>query len=135
MKQTTKNILGVAAIVLLSSGVAGITTYKLMQKAEYANQSFDQMFEPNPGVNLAAFSGAAAQPVDLTQAAENSVHGVVHIRSTQSSKVQEVEVRDPFYDSLVISLAGVVVRKNVRYRLPNVQASARVSSFRRTDIS
>ena len=98
MKQTTKNILGVAAIVLLSSGVAGITTYKLMQKAEYANQSFDQMFEPNPGINLAAFSGAAAQPVDLTQAAENSVHGVVHIRSTQSSKVQEVEVRDPFYD-------------------------------------
>jgi len=32
MKQTTKNILGVAAIVLLSSGVAGLTTYKMLQK-------------------------------------------------------------------------------------------------------
>ena len=31
MKQTTKNILGVGAIVLLSSGVAGLTTYKLLQ--------------------------------------------------------------------------------------------------------
>ena len=32
MKQTTKNILGVAAIVLLSSGVAGLTAYKMLQK-------------------------------------------------------------------------------------------------------
>ena len=31
MKQTTKNILGVGAIILLSSGVAGLTTYKLLQ--------------------------------------------------------------------------------------------------------
>ena len=28
MKQTTKNILGVAAVVILSSGVAGVTTYR-----------------------------------------------------------------------------------------------------------
>ena len=36
MKQTTKNILGVGAIVLLSSGVAGLTTYKLLQSNEAA---------------------------------------------------------------------------------------------------
>ena len=29
MKQTTKNILGVGAIILLSSGVAGLTTYNI----------------------------------------------------------------------------------------------------------
>jgi Do/DeqQ family serine protease len=38
------------------------------------------------------------QPVDLTQAAESSVHAVVHIKSTQESKTQTVTVRDPFYE-------------------------------------
>ena len=39
MKQTTKNILGVGAIVLLSSGVAGLTTYKLLQSNEAATET------------------------------------------------------------------------------------------------
>ena len=98
MKQTTKNILGVAAIVLLSSGVAGLTAYKMLQNKVPANSTsaFNEMFEQNPDVRLAAYNAVDAQPVDLTQAAENSIHAVVHIRSTQASKVQEVEVRDPF---------------------------------------
>ena len=46
MKQTTKNILGVGAIVLLSSGVAGLTTYKLLQSNEAATEtSFNEMFK------------------------------------------------------------------------------------------
>ena len=98
MKQTTKNILGVAAIVLLSSGVAGLTAYKMLQKNMPADSTaaFSDMFRQNPNVRTAAYSAVDAQPVDLTEAAENSVHAVVHIRSTQASKVQEVEVRDPF---------------------------------------
>ncbi|ADV43906.1 trypsin-like peptidase domain-containing protein [Bacteroides helcogenes] len=96
MKQTTKNILGVAAIVLLSSGVAGFTTYKVLRAERPA--AFSELFEQNSNARLASYSGVDAQPVDLTQAAENSVHAVVHIRSTQASKVQEVEVRDPFSD-------------------------------------
>ena len=100
MKQTTKNILGVAAIVLLSSGVAGLTAYKMLQKNMPADSTaaFSDMFQQNPNVRLASYNAVDAQPVDLTQAAENSVHAVVHIRSTQASKVQEVEVRDPFSD-------------------------------------
>ena len=39
MKQTTKNILGVGAIILLSSGVAGLTTYKLLQSNESAKET------------------------------------------------------------------------------------------------
>ncbi len=100
MKQTTKNILGVAAIVLLSSGVAGLTTYKMLHKETLvaSGNAFDDMFQQNPNVRLAAYNAVDAQPVDLTQAAESSIHAVVHIRSTQTSKVQEVEVRDPFSD-------------------------------------
>ncbi len=96
MKQITKTILGVSAVALLSAGVAGVTTYKLLPEEQ--PQTFNEMFVPNNNVRTALFGSAPAQPVDLTKAAESSIHGVVHIRSTQTSKVQEVEVRDPFSD-------------------------------------
>mgnify|MGYP000281969777 CR=1 FL=1 len=45
MKQTTKNILGVAAIVVLSAGVAGVTTYKMQNKEKSA--TFSELFQQN----------------------------------------------------------------------------------------
>ena len=47
MKQTTKNILGVAAIVILSSGVAGVTTYKMLNKEKPA--TFGELFQQTCG--------------------------------------------------------------------------------------
>ena len=47
-------------------------------------------------MNSSAYDAINAQPVDLTQAAENSLHAVVHIKSTQQAKEQTVTVRDPF---------------------------------------
>lgn len=58
--------------------------------------SFNEQFRQNPGTRLAAYDAINAQPVDLTQAAENSLHAVVHIKSTQQAKEQTVTVRDPF---------------------------------------
>ena len=99
MKQTTKNILGVGAIILLSSGVAGLTTYKLLQSNDAAKEtSFNEMFQQNPNVKLAAFDAVNAQPVDLTQAAENSLHAVVHIRSTQEAKTSTVQQAPDIFD-------------------------------------
>ena len=97
MKQTTKNILGVAAIVLLSSGVAGLTTYKMLNKEKPA--AFSELFQQNPNnLRLAAYNATDAQPVDLTQAAENSVHAVVHIRAKQLSKTQTVQGMPDIFD-------------------------------------
>ena len=99
MKQTTRNILGVGAIVLLSSGVAGITTYKMMQGQDTDKQiAFNEVFQQNPNVKLAAFDAIDAPPVDLTQAAENSLHAVVHIKSTQTSKTQTVQTPPDIFD-------------------------------------
>ena len=99
MKQTTKNILGVGAIILLSSGVAGLTTYKLLQSNDAAKEtSFNEMFKQNPNVKLAAFDAVNAQPVDLTQAAENSLHAVVHIKSTQEAKTRTVQQAPDIFD-------------------------------------
>lgn len=96
MKQTTKNILGLGAVVLLSAGVAGVTTYTMLKPENRDSLSFNEQFRQNPGARLAAYDAINAQPVDLTQAAENSLHAVVHIKSTQQAKEQTVTVRDPF---------------------------------------
>ncbi len=96
MKQTTKNILGIGAVVLLSAGVAGVTTYTMLKPENRDSLSFSEQFRQNPNARLAAYDAINAQPVDLTQAAENSLHAVVHIKSTQQAKEQTVTVRDPF---------------------------------------
>lgn len=99
MKQTTKNILlGVGATVLLSSAVAGLTTYKLLKSAQDSQQSFNEAFQQNPNTRLAAFDAMNAQPVDLTQAAENSIHAVVHIKSTQEAKTRVVQQAPDIFD-------------------------------------
>jgi S1-C subfamily serine protease len=56
------------------------------------------MFKQNPNVKLAAFDAVNAQPIDLTQAAENSLHAVVHIRSTQEAKTRTVQQAPDIFD-------------------------------------
>ena len=100
MKRTTKNIVGIALIVLLSSGVGGYTAYKLLSKERASMATFNELFPQNSPSNLqlAGFNAVNAQPVDLTQAAEASVHAVVHIRATQLGKTQTVEMEPDFFD-------------------------------------
>ena len=96
MKQT-KTFLGIVAIVLLSAGVAGVTTYKLMEKNQ-STATFTDLFEQNDNMRLASYNGTDAQPVDLTAAAEASIHAVVHIRSTQLSRTQTVQDMPDIFD-------------------------------------
>ena len=98
MKKAINFLVGTAAVVAVSAGVAGVTSYALMQPEQNNILAFDEVFQPNTNMRLAALDAAHLQPVDLTQAAENSVNAVVHIKSTQESKTQTVTVRDPFYE-------------------------------------
>ena len=99
MKQTAKKFVGVAAIVLLSSGVGGFTAYKLLSNQQEASATFSELFQQNPdNMRLAALTATNAQPVDLTQAAETSVHAVVHIRSTQLGRTQTVRTMPDIFD-------------------------------------
>ena len=98
MKQSAKTILGVGLICMaISAGVAGITTYSMMKPGQ-EGQSFNEMFQQNPNVKLAAFDAVNAQPVDLTQAADNSIHAVVHIKAKQTSKVETVQNAPDIFD-------------------------------------
>ena len=98
MNKTTKMILGSAAVIAVSAGVAGLTAYSMMPDEQNKTLSFDEVFPQSNYTRMAALDATQMQPVDLTKAAENSVHAVVHIKSTQESKTQTVTVRDPFYE-------------------------------------
>ena len=100
MKKTAKIVLGVAAVAILSAGVAGVTAYKVLQHNDNEQAvAFDELFQQNPdNLQLAAFGSSASQPVDLTQAAESSVHAVVHIRSTQLGRTETVRTQPDIFD-------------------------------------
>lgn len=99
MKRTTKIVMGVAAGVLLSSAIGGFTAYKLMARQQMENAAFSELFQQNPNnIRLAGLSAANVQPVDLTKAAESSVHAVVHIRATELSKTRTVQTAPDIFD-------------------------------------
>ena len=99
MNKTTKSILTATAIVAVSAGVAGFTTYAMMQPEQnQQTMTFEDVFQVDPNARLAALNANDMQPIDLTKAAESSVNAVVHIKSTQEAKTQTVTVRDPFYE-------------------------------------
>lgn len=99
MKRTTKMVMGVAAGVLLSSAIGGFTAYKLMARQQMENAAFSELFQQNPNnIRLAGLSAANVQPVDLTKAAESSVHAVVHIRATELSKTRTVQTAPDIFD-------------------------------------
>ena len=98
MKSTTKFILGATAVAAMSAGVAGLTASYMMKPQQEQELTFDEMFVQDENMHLAAFQSTDQQLVDLTGAAERSVHAVVHIKSTQEGKTETVTVRDPFYD-------------------------------------
>ena len=93
-------MMGVAAGVLLSSAIGGITAYKLLERQQLRETaSFNELFQSNPdNMKLTAFSAGPNQLVDLTQAAESSVHAVVHIRATELSKTMTVYQQPDFFD-------------------------------------
>lgn len=99
MKRTTKMVMGVAAGVLLSSAIGGFTAYKLMARQQMENAAFSELFQQNPNnIRLAGLGAANVQPVDLTKAAESSVHAVVHIRATELSKTRTIQTQPDFFD-------------------------------------
>lgn len=99
MKQTMKNAVIVGAIVLVSAGVGGATAYKLLSNDRESSASFNELFQQNPNnLHLTGMSSVSAQPVDLTQAAETSVHAVVHIRSTELGRTETVRTMPDIFD-------------------------------------
>lgn len=97
MKQSTKQILSLVLVSVLSSG-ATIGLYGLVNK-NMNNQTAiaDTFARP---VSFTAASTAQSATTDFTEAAERTIHSVVHIQSTinQTASVGRGQSRDPFFD-------------------------------------
>ena len=63
MRKTARNILGAVALVALSAGVAGVTTYKLLSKERPA--TFSQLFEQQPEQCRLAAAAVTGQQHEL----------------------------------------------------------------------
>lgn len=101
MKEVFKKVLGIGAVALLSAGVAGYTAYSVANHTEpnvESNSYFSEVFTNSPGVQMASYNTSQSQPVDLTEAAEKSLHAVVHIKSTQHSKVKSMRRAPDIFD-------------------------------------
>lgn len=99
MKTSTKFVIGAAAMVAVSAGVAGVTAYAVMQNNQKDDAtSFYDTFKAASLTRTAAFDAAAMQPVDLTQAAESSLNSVVHIMAVQRSKTQVIQGQPDIFD-------------------------------------
>ena len=94
---TTKKYLGIAALALVACGGVSIATYAL-NSGEKEHKNFTEMFTQNEQSVKAASAISNVQPVDLTQAADVSVHAVVHIKATQRSRTQTVQEMPDIFD-------------------------------------
>lgn len=101
MKTMWKNVLGIVLVAAVSAGVTIGTNAYLMERngqpvklAGGVTNTFKQPFQ------LTGFNTVAAENIDFTTAAENSVHGVVHIKATANVKAQDMgsnqQIVDPF---------------------------------------
>lgn len=96
MKKTWKNVFGFVLIAAVSSAVAVGTNTYLMNKKQQTGQSAVEGVFSQP-VRMTNFASVAAENIDFTLAAEATVHGVVHIKSTSTVQVRGGgDYMDPF---------------------------------------
>ena len=92
MKDTTKLLTGFAVAVIVGMGVNAMITDN--QQSSSSNNGFFQMV-------TAQNSGSrpiVGAPIDLTTAAEASIHAVVFIKTVTNARTTTVQARDPFED-------------------------------------
>lgn len=96
MKKIVRTLFVGTLVVVSSAVVAGVTANRVMEKNPAA-----VVVENTTGgliTRTAAYDGDALSRVDLTDAAEKSVHAVVHIKSTQNSRTRTVRRAPDIYD-------------------------------------
>jgi periplasmic serine protease, Do/DeqQ family len=83
MKKTWKNVFGFVLIAAVSSAVAvGTNTYLMSKKQQLEPTVVEGVF--SQPVRMTNFASVAAENIDFTVAAEATIHGVVHIKSTST---------------------------------------------------
>jgi len=98
MKKATKIVAYSIVLVCCCVGASVITT-KLVNKKNNKVVYVSEQGAPYTTLSQAYMpSGGRNQPVDLTDAAEKTVHGVVHIKSTVKSRTQTYQEMPDIFD-------------------------------------
>ena len=98
MKQTLKHLLFGAAVIVASGTLAAYITYSMVD-ANAKNPDTSAMPIPNFMVkHTPAVQSGGLTRVDLTAAADKSLHAVVHIKSTEKSKTRVIQRAPDIYD-------------------------------------
>lgn len=96
MKKIVKNLLLCVIVVAVSIVAATITSSKIIDGVKLS-EADAQAEKPTFLTRTVSYDGGL-QRIDLTDAADKSVHAVVHIKSTQNSKTKTVRRMPDIYD-------------------------------------
>lgn len=97
MKMVLRTIAIGFATIAFGVTVAAATVYFIANNDAVSSEQNCGKVQ-NPFITKAAYSDASFKHVDLTDAAEKSVHAVVHIKSTQNSKTRTIRRAPDIYD-------------------------------------
>ncbi len=100
MKKNLIKLFAALCLVAIAAAVGGATAYKMshnkLQTEQWADE-FSSEFKNATLIND-THDNTTTGPVDLTYAAEKTIHAVVHIKSVQFSKTQYVQEMPDFFD-------------------------------------
>lgn len=97
MKNVVRNLFFGSAVVVLSAVVASVTANGVVGN-NVVESSASCESQGGFMTRLASYDGGNVSHIDLTDAAEKSVHAVVHIKSTQNGKIRKVRRAPDIYD-------------------------------------
>ena len=100
MKKNFIKVLSVLCLVALGAVAGGVTAYKVSNNDPTIAQGdeFSSEFNTSGATLISDSQTVMAGPVDLTFAAEKSVHAVVHVKSVEHSKTQYVQEMPDIFD-------------------------------------
>lgn len=97
MRKTFGVLAGSLILVACCASVSAIVVKKVIGNSQKDIVYIPGTNTPLPGGHLAALTSSQIQPVDLSDAAEKTVHAVVHIKSTVQSRTRTVQEYDFFF--------------------------------------
>ena len=104
MKKNFVKVFGFLAIIAVAAIAGGVTAYKItnnntkVQEERSLTREFNNEFQVGNNATLVSNSSQQQERVDLTYAAETSVHAVVHIKSVEHSKTRYVQQMPDIFD-------------------------------------
>lgn len=101
MKKNFVRVFGILSVVAVSAIAGGLTAYRVSSNSLSSGNSgdeFAQAFNNGENISLISSRQGGNGNIDLTYAADKSVHAVVHIKSIEHSRTEYVNTMPDIFD-------------------------------------